>query len=372
MSGRRALGVAVVTCCVLGAAATPATAVIPQNNLLRNPGAEEGPDARDGSERFDPRGWAVSGNASATATAVRYSTTGFPTTTIATAIGGGNIFFAGGPGGPREIDFASVLTQELSLAEASTEIDAGSVQATSSGCLGGNGTQEDNATIRYLFKDGAGNLTANRQLAGPQAAERGNVTALLPRSDTIPVAPGTRTVTFEVRFLKLTNGFYNDGYADNLSFRLSPRGSAPPPPDCPPPQTAPPGPGPTPPGPGPGPGPGPQIRRVPLDLTGSLRLTRRALSLRLLCTAGAGERCVGRLSLSTRGIPGRRVRVFLGSKRFDISGGQSRRVAVGLRRSVRRSLAALSRRQLRRLRVKVSAVVEGEQKDFVVGVRRKR
>jgi hypothetical protein len=363
MSDRHVTAIGVVICCVLGASAAPATAVIPQNNLLRNPGAEEGPDARDGSERFDPRGWAVSGNATATATAVRYGTTGFPTSAIATAIGGGNIFFAGGPGGPRELDFASVLSQELSLAEASTEIDAGSVQATASGCLGGNGTQEDNATIRYLLRDGAGNLTANRQLAGPQAAERGNVTALLPRSDTIPVAPGTRTVVFEVRFLKLTNGFYNDGYADNLSFRLSLRASAPPPPDCPPPQTAP---------PAPGPSPGPQTRRVPLELIGKLGLKRRTVSLRLLCTAGATERCVGRLSLSTRGISRRRTLIVLGSKRFAISGDRTRTVTVGLRRSVRRRLAALSRRQLRQLRVKVSAKVGDGTKEFMAGVRRRR
>ena len=140
----------VVLCCaaLLGVLAAPAGAVIPEGNLLANPGAEDGPAASDYSGRFPPAGWQPEG---VPLTAVRYGTLLFPTAADAAALGGGRNFFAGGPiaaGGPQ---YRSIIVQRVDVSAAAAEIDAGRVQATITACLGGYGSQDDYASIDALF-----------------------------------------------------------------------------------------------------------------------------------------------------------------------------------------------------------------------------
>lgn len=66
-------------CCgaLLGALAAPANAVIPEGNLLANPGFENFAAATNATEKFPAAGWTVTLGAP---TAVFYGVSGFPTT----------------------------------------------------------------------------------------------------------------------------------------------------------------------------------------------------------------------------------------------------------------------------------------------------
>ena len=365
----------VVLCCatLLGVLAAPAGAVIPQGNLLKNPGAEDGPAATNETEEFFPLGWAQTPNPP---TPVRYGAPAFPTTADAAALGGGRNFFAGGPNRA-----SSTLSQNPDFSAAAAEIDAGRVQATISGCLGGYADQEDYVEISVNFVGTREQTTARERIRGPSAAERGNATKLLPRGSTRGVPGDTRYAEFYVHFHRVTGGPYNDGYADNLSLSLAPAGSPPPPPNC------------SAPGPGAGAGSGSQggvtggggtagggsatalggtNTAVPLQRAArTLRLARGRLSLPLRCAARDGQSCAGRLSLSAR-LPGARRAVALGATGFAIPAAQTRTVKVRLRRSAARRLAALSSRRLRRLRVTASAEVSGARTTFSLVVRRGR
>ena len=164
-------------------AASPAGAVIPAGNLLvgRNPGTEEGSASSTGNDVFAPPRWTASNDAQR-ATAVRYGAPGFLTAAQGAALGGGRSFFAGGPpGGSASESFdGSLLSQRVSLpAEANGDIDAGGVQVTVGGCLGGNGNQDDYARLgAAAVSPGAQpGVTAPFFAEGPRAAERGMTTS---------------------------------------------------------------------------------------------------------------------------------------------------------------------------------------------------
>ena len=93
---RRLSGVVLCYAALLGALAAPAAAVIPQGNLLANPGAEDGAAADNEADRFAPPGWSPLAPL-LLPTAVRYGAPAFPTSAAAAALGGGRSFFAGGP-----------------------------------------------------------------------------------------------------------------------------------------------------------------------------------------------------------------------------------------------------------------------------------
>ena len=69
---------------------------------------------------------------------------------IATTLGGGTNFFAGGNTGP------SAGSQTIDVSGAAAEIDAGGVTATLSGLLGGFDGQDDRATLSAAFLTAAG------------------------------------------------------------------------------------------------------------------------------------------------------------------------------------------------------------------------
>ena len=177
---------------------------------------------------------------------------------------------------------------------------------------------------------------------------------------------------------RVSAGTYNDGYADNVSFSLSPAGSTPQAPNC----GASTGAG------GAGGGgvtsggatggggsatalggtnPAVSLQRA----ARALSLSRGRLSLPLRCAAPSGQSCAGRLSLTAH-LPGARRAIGLGSTGFAIPGGQTSTVKVRLRRSAARRLAARLSRRLRRLRVTATAEVVGVRTKFTLGLRRGR
>ena len=175
-------------------------------NLVQNPGAEVGVGATDSSAVAVPSGWTPAGPF----TAVAYGTPGFP------VAGSGKDFFAGGPGASR-----SSGTQIVDVSSYAAAIDAGRMQATLSGLLGGFETQEDSAMVEAVFRDQSGApLSSDELRIGPVTmAERDGKTKLLARSATADVPAQTRKVEVVIT-AERASGYYNDGYADDVSLTL--------------------------------------------------------------------------------------------------------------------------------------------------------
>ena len=205
MTGARIAAVAVALALVGGPSAH---AAVPSGNLVRNPGAEDGPGAQDTSTVPVP-GWATTGSF----TAVAYGDApGF----LGPIDGGGAGFFAGGDGSE-----AAQAVQEFDVAPDAGLIDQCRVSATASGWFGGAGSQGDSARAEVAF------LGADRavigtgiQIGNPTVADRGGASGYRSYTQTARVVPGTRVIRFTV-IASRTDGTYNDGYADNLSLALA-------------------------------------------------------------------------------------------------------------------------------------------------------
>jgi CxxC motif-containing protein len=374
----------VVVGTVLGGAG-PASAVIPTGNLLanNNPGTEAGSASSTGNDVFTLDPWTREAGSSPRATAVRYGAPGFPTVAQGQALGGGRSFFAGGPSAAGDnngsaFSFA-LLEQKLPVpATAEEDIDAGNVQFTVSGCLGGYATQDDQASVAAEGQTTGGAATSGiANAAGPTAAERGNQTELLGRSATVPLGPGTRSIEFVLDLSRQSGaGTYNDAYADNLALRLSPSGGPAPGADCPPA------------GGGSGGGTGGNGKQtgsggantaVPISRVGKrLTLKGHDALVKLHCSA-RDTSCKGTLSLATTGLPkahkttiaNRAKAAKLGSAKFTIASGKTKTIKVKLKRSIRKRLAKLSAKRLKKLKITATAKIGAESTKFSLGAVRK-
>lgn len=180
-------------------------------NLLVNGNAETGAFSATGAPIAVP-GWTTS----SAFTVVNYKpvgdTSGFPKTTDAGPPDRANQFFAGGNAA------TSSATQTLDVAANAAEIDTGNAVVDLSGWLGGDVTDGDNAALSVAFFNGSTNLGSGT--IGPVTnADRGNVTSLLFRTQTIPVPANTRQLVVTLT-MNRTAGAFNDGYADSLSVVL--------------------------------------------------------------------------------------------------------------------------------------------------------
>jgi hypothetical protein len=205
-------------------APSAAHAAIPVGNLILNPGAEDGPGSTDAFAINPPPSWTTAGEL----TAVQYGTGAFPSFALRDSIGGGVNFFAGGN------TSSSAAFQTIDVSSAASEIDADDAYATLSGYLGGYEGHDDSATViaTYQDQDGTDNSQAVVFIGPVTREDRGGRTAMLLRSASGSIPPGTRTIQVTV-FLNGFDGSYNDGYVDNLSLTLH-KGKPPPPPPPPP------------------------------------------------------------------------------------------------------------------------------------------
>jgi predicted outer membrane repeat protein len=218
-------GLARVGSCDIGAlqqGAGYAAASLFGTELIRNGGAagnELGEaDTHGGAAVFPPYWVPLGGNM----TQVVYGSPGggFPLRADAPA-GSGAYLFAGGPG----TDDASVY-QLIDLSDAAAAIDDGTVSFRLSGAFGGTGAENDHASLQLRFLDAAVAKIADVTIGGFTAADRGGVTKLLPDFARGVVPPGTRSVAVTLT-ATITDGSYNDGYADDLSLRVpEPEGRA--------------------------------------------------------------------------------------------------------------------------------------------------
>ncbi|MBK9946749.1 MAG: hypothetical protein IPP12_06120 [Nitrospira sp.] len=190
-------------------------ATIPFNqNLIFNGDAESDIGSTTGAVIGAVTGFTTAGNF----TVVKYGTSGgFPLPTSPGPVDRGLNFFAGGPN-----NSASSAYQVIDVSSIASSIDLGSMRYQLSGFLGGyTDHQNDQAvlTARFLNSDdspiGIGSI-------GPVLnADRNNVTGLLERTTEGAVPVGSRSI--EIRLaLTRTAGSYNDGYADNLTLKLTP------------------------------------------------------------------------------------------------------------------------------------------------------
>jgi hypothetical protein len=127
-------------------------------------------------------------------------------------------FFAGGP------HQVSRARQTIDLLPLGADIFDEIVHYTFSAALGGFATDEDNAMLSMSFLDVASNPLGPPITLGPvTAADRGLATGFVNRSVEGTLPGATARIRVELAFT-IASGFYNDGYADNLSLVLdSPR-----------------------------------------------------------------------------------------------------------------------------------------------------
>ncbi|WP_407561946.1 phosphoesterase [Streptomyces sp. 184] len=185
-------------------------------NLVVNGDAETGPgDTPDPVDTVP--GWQLTQGAPAL---VRYDHgAGYPTPDDPGPTNRGTRLFTGG-NSPR-----TTLLQDIDLppdgATGHHAIDAGHVHYTLTAWLGGYADQQDGARLSVELRDTHGTPLALSVLGPVTAAERGQLTALLERTATAPVPPGTRSARL---LLALTRdgGTSNDGYADALTLTLTP------------------------------------------------------------------------------------------------------------------------------------------------------
>jgi hypothetical protein len=203
-----------------------AQATVPGGNLVKNGDAEAAPGSNDSGTVSPIPGWTVTGPF----TSVAYGAPAFPDATVAAAVNGGKNFFAGGPS-----TASGSATQDIDVSGAAKEIDGGTVKASLSGVLGGFSSQGDNTVVSAQFLGASGNDLGSPVSIGPvSAADRQNVSNLLPRSADGAVPAGTRTIRITITATR-TEGSYDDGYSDNIGLTLSGGTPTTPPPAPPPP-----------------------------------------------------------------------------------------------------------------------------------------
>ena len=152
-------------------------------------------------------------------TVIYYNSPNFPKLDDPGPLERGYHFFAGGPdNASSSADQTVNLAQKLGSSWMNA-IDTMRVQFRLSGFLGGFYTQNDGTTLTASFLDETGKELGQSVIGTVTAAERAGQTGLLLRQteDALPI--GTRQVKLHLEFSR-SEGAYNDGYADNLEFRL--------------------------------------------------------------------------------------------------------------------------------------------------------
>lgn len=116
---------------------------------------------------------------------------------------------------------SAAATQTIDLSAAAEAIDRGAVVADLSAYLGGYANQNDRGQVTYQFRDGDGNPVGDSvTLSAVTNIDRNNTDGYLLRTASTTIPPGVRDVTVVFETFR-SAGTANDGYADNISLRLS-------------------------------------------------------------------------------------------------------------------------------------------------------
>ena len=186
-------------------------------NLVVNGGAEAGAGGNGNTVVAVP-GWTTTGRF----TVVRYDAgNGFPAAASPGSPTRGANFFSGGPSA-----FNASASQTIALGGfdgLGALIDAGAVEFTLAGWLGGWDRQDDNAVLRAQFLGDDAGVLGSASIGPVLGYDRGLVTGMLFRSVAGALPVGTRSVALTLTMTVPNQGAgdYNDGYADDLSFTLA-------------------------------------------------------------------------------------------------------------------------------------------------------
>jgi len=186
-------------------------------NTILNPSGESFTGDANGTNTILPNNWTANNSP----TVAPWSSGNASSVEIPQPAGTGLVYFAGGAM-QEESDFF----QMIDLTSIGTDIDAGAVDFTLSGLLGGFQNQTDNATLFVNFQT-IDHFFAGQSSIGPvTAAQRNNHSGLLFLSTTDEVPFGARFAQVQIHFER-NNPPYNDGYADNVSLIFNGPGQAP-------------------------------------------------------------------------------------------------------------------------------------------------
>jgi PEP-CTERM motif len=181
--------------------------IVLNQNAIVNPGAELGAGSPDGNDILSVPGWITTGNF----TSVQYGASAAPV--VAPGPGFGANFFSGGPNNP-----TNNATQIIDVSNLASSIDSGQIAYVLSGYFGGYLFQNDNASLFATFFNGSNtSLGISTVIGGFNSTSRADISQLLFDSGTGFIPVGTRSVLITLEMTR-TEGFYNDGYADNVSF----------------------------------------------------------------------------------------------------------------------------------------------------------
>ena len=196
--------------------ANPAQAAIFGMNLIVNGDAEAGSGATNSSSVVPVPGWTKTGNF----TVVRYGTGGllFPSASSSGPSNRGRNFFAGGPS-----NSSSRASQLIDISAGSAIIDGVGATFDLSGFFGGWLFQNDNSVLKASFLSASNSVLNMASIGGVTSGDRGSQTGLLERSTSGIVPTGTRKIKVDLQMNRVASLFnsYNDGYADNLSLKLT-------------------------------------------------------------------------------------------------------------------------------------------------------
>ncbi len=186
----------------IGMPTSPSAGSLLDNNLLANPSAEEGAGGGSFASNLLIDGWTKAGpGSSVNATVVDYGASLVPP--VGTVPGGGDQFFVGGQTG------LATLVQSFDLTELAAQIDAGLIEYETSGWFGG-----------FSIQDELGNEMGTASIGGFSAADRNNLTTLLPDENAGLLPSGTRLLVASLVFDR-AGGTDNDGSADLLPLTLT-------------------------------------------------------------------------------------------------------------------------------------------------------
>jgi hypothetical protein len=181
-------------------------------NLVLNPGAEANTGATTNTQIVTPSNWTRNGPA----TAIKYGAlSALPTSSSPGPSDRGKNLFAGGFNDPE-----SDLFQTIDVSSVASQTDAGKINFSLSGWLGGSTNQNDTCTLFANFQNGSHGFISQVFLGPVTASNRGNVTKLIQKSLSGKLPAGTRFVQIQMHFERQA-GTYDDGYADSLSFKLT-------------------------------------------------------------------------------------------------------------------------------------------------------
>jgi hypothetical protein len=152
--------------------------------------------------------------------AVKYLSDSFPSQTDPGPIERGDNFFAGGY---NSAFTATKIRQQIKLATDWLEAtDAENVRFELEGWFGGYLSDNDTAYLTLEFQDVSGNRLGSASTTGVFASDRKNKTGLVRRAAKGDFPQGTRSILVVLNMFNygFASNYYNDGYADNLSFKL--------------------------------------------------------------------------------------------------------------------------------------------------------